>query len=324
MKRFKNVLTLFLCLSVALSLCGCGAKPIPRYNVAVEGRTLDKTNPVSVIENALLVDIYEKMASCEAIASVYDEYAKEQKGKVTTYYVVATVGGYLYENGKLNRSYGSSPFAAKITLKQAKAGYDVVGFTSLRNFEELEERNAYIEENFPKGTDAESLFKGRSKALFEAEKQQIIQNYGFAESEFSTGDELIELLPVTNEAYYTLIEYFSDYPEHLGNITKIENGQRYTYATYYNGEDGGKGVVSYVKTNEAGEEIQRYDVNVDGDYVEIPEGLLVGVDDGEIYIDDAGYSDTEQPTTTKTPEEIEEIMKNEFNYDDGIEYTLVD
>lgn len=324
MKKLKKVLLLCLCAAMVVSVCGCGAKPIPRYNTAVEGRTVDKTNPQSVIENALLVDVYETLAECEAIASVYEEYEKVQKGKKSTYYVVATVGGYLYENGKLTRNYGSAPFAAAITLRQNEQFYEVVEFQALRSFEEEGEREAFIAENFPKGTEIETLFGGKYTALTEAEKQQLMKNYGFTEEEFATGEETIDLLPVTNEAYYTLLEYFSAYPEWLGNITRIEDGVRYTYTTAYVGEDGGKGIVSYTKTNENGEEMEHFDVPVDGDNVEIPDGLLAEVDDGEIYIDEPEYTETEESTTTKSPEEIQEILDNEFNYDDGIEYTLVD
>ena len=333
MKKVKLSLVICLCLSIVLALCGCGAKPIPEYNIAVEGRTVDKTNPQSVIENAVLVDVYDKMSECEAVASVYHEYAKEQSGKKTVYYIVATVGGYLYENGKLTRNYGHSPFAAKITLKQQETGYDVVGFSALRSYTEEEEREAFIAENFPKGTTVEKLFSGRATALFDAEKQQIIENYGFNETDFATGEELIELLPVTNEAYYTLIEYFSGYPEWLGDIVRIEDGVHYTYKTSYYGEDGGKGVVTYVKTNEAGEEVEHYDINVDGDKVELPEELLYESEDGIVLTEPEPEEEgTEskpkvqvdpEGTTKYTPEELEEIMK-EFDYDDGIEYTLVD
>ena len=330
MKKLKIFVTFCLCVSMLFAVSGCGEKPIPKYNTPVAGRTVDKTDPQSVIENALLVDVYDKMAECEAVASVYHEFAKEQNGKNTVYYIVATVGGYLYENGKLTRNYGQSPFAAKVTLKQQSENYEVMGFEALLSYTEEEERDAFITENFPKGTNADELFSGKATVLFEAEKKQLIEKYGYSESEFATGDEYIEMLPVTNEAYYTLIEFFPKYPEWLGDIVKIENGQRYTYVTSYQGEDGGKGVVSYVKTNEKGEEVERYDIDVDGDYVEIPEDMqLEPMEEA-----DSEPIEVEVPSTPKvhadpegkteyTPEELEEIAK-EFDYDDGIEYTLVD
>ncbi len=328
MRKIKLILLFSLCVCMLLAVCGCGEKPIPQYNTAVPGRTVDKTDVKSVIENALLADVYDKLTECEAIASVYHEYAKDQTGKKVTYYVVATQGGYVHENGKLARKYGFSPFAAVVTLKQGENGYDVVGFNALRSFEEDEEREAFIEENFPEGTDSETLFKGRAAGLFEAEKQQIIKNYGFDEGEFAGEDEMIELLPVTNEAYYTLIEFFPEYPEWLGDTTKVKNGVRFTYATSYKGEDGGKGVVTYIKTNENGEEVERYDIPVDGDNVDIPDELIADEWEDDFTAED--FENAEpiivepgESATTRTPEELEEIMK-EYDYDDGIEYTLVD
>lgn len=332
MRKMKSFLLLAVCLVLVFTAFGCGKdlKPVPEYNVAVKGRTVDTSDPVSVIENALLVDVYEQIKFCEAIAVVYEEYSKKQDGKATTYYVVSTVGGYIHEDGKLVRGYGNAPFAAVITLKQNGEIYEVVEFKAGRGFEEETEYETFVAENFPEGATFESLMAGRANKLFEAEKQQIIKNYGFDESEFSTGDENIELLPVTNEAYYTLVEYFPNYPDWLGTTTRVEEGVRYTYTTSYVGEDGGKGVVTYVKANEAGEEAERYDIKVDGDNVELPEEF--GISESEIndaeWIKVPGADTAVEPEegsqSKYTPEEIEQIMENEFNYDDGIEYTLVD
>jgi len=332
MKKMKTILAITLCLMLVIGMCGCGEKEqkaIPEYNVAAAGRTLDTKDSASVIENALLIDVQESVSVCEGVAVAFEEYSKTQKGKQTTYYLVASVGGYVYENGKLSRNYGNAPFAAVITLKESNGIYEVVDFKAGRNLGDEVGHESFVAENFPKGTTVEELFKDRAGRLFEAEKQQLIEKYGFAEEEFSTGDEIIELLPVTNYAYYTLVEYFPMYPDYPGSVTRIEDGVRYTYTTSYVGEDGGKGVVSYVKTDDEGVEAERYDINVNGDEVEIPEGLYPP---GEEYIEedvDAAEEDEEAAEETNGEEisdsEIEEEdPMAEFDYDDGLEYTLVD
>lgn len=308
MKSIKKIYALMLCFTVVFCTVGCGDKALPAYNTEFEGKTVNKNDVTSVIQNALLIDSKELLQGAEATAAVYEEVAKEQNGKSTTYYLVAATGGYFHEDGKLTRRMGNAPFACKITLKQGKNTYEVTDFVDSRTFIDDEDKIAFIEENFPDNIDAQNLLKGKSEMLLQAEKEQIMKNYGFDESEFATGDELLTLLPLTNTAYYTLVDSFPEYPDWIGNIVKAENGIKYTYTTSYSGEDGGEGVVTYIKTDEKGNEIEHIDIKVNGDNVEISEGTDIIDENGE-----ARY----------TPEELEKIMK-EYDYNDGIEYTLVD
>ena len=333
-----GLIAVLLAAVLVLGLCGCGEeKAIPEYNGPMAGREVDKTDVDAVIKNALFVDVYDKISFSEAVASEYDVYSKEQKGKKLTYHVVASVGGYVYENNKLTRVYGTSAFPAIIKLKEKNGEYEVTGFTAGVGFETEEELELFITDNFPKNTNAEEVMKGKSKLLFDREKQQICEFYNIDESEFVSGDEVIEILPVSNEAYYAVSDYFEFYPDWLGTRSAVEEGVRYIYSTAFEETAPGVGTLSFVKTNEAGEEIERIDIKVDGDYVEFPEDIEAV--EGEPVVEEPIEEEpveeepieTETPKvrpdpegeTTYTPEELEEIEK-EFDYDDGIEYTLVD
>ncbi len=312
MKKLFKIITLFLSALFVLSLCGCGAEPIPKYNTAVGNRIVDKIDAKSVIENALLADVFENIDKYVAVASVYDEIAKVEKGKKTTYFVLASVAGYFAENGKLNRNRGTSPFAVAIELKQTKNGYVVTDFKTCRTAETKEERNAFIAEYFPEGTDPEAVFNGKRQGLLDKEQKQILENYEIAQKYGFTGNEdMLEFVPLSNEAYMAVREFFYIYPDWLGSQEKVENGVRYTYSTTFipEGNSDEKGVLLFLKTDEEGVEVERYEVKIDGNNVQLPDNFTEGQIESTIELP-KGFEDLDA---------YEGFMEN-LEYDDGIDY----
>ena len=302
-KALKAVLCFMLCLSCALSLCSCG-EDMSLYNTPAGNREVDKTSVKSVIENAILADCYENVKDCEVYSPAYKEIDKIEKGNKSIYYIVAGVGGYTVENGKLVRTHGISTYAAEIHLKKNNKGeYEVTKFITSRGLETSEEVDSFVDESFPEGKNNPKVIDENRTALIEDEKSAIKENEKVAqEFEFAGEDDYIELLPITNYAYEELLSYFELYPDWLGSKMRTENGVRYIYETLFQAEgdeNSGVGVISFVKKTEDGTEVERTDINIDGDYVELE----------EIEAEDNSF---------------DEEMEAELGYDDGIEYTPVD
>ncbi len=303
---------------VICSLCGCG-QSVEKYNSpAGEGVEVDAKNLQSVIENAILVDKYFEFSDCEAYASVYKELTSETKGNKTKYYLVASTGGYILIDDKLSRQSGGKPFPVVVTVKKSGEEYKITEIKSGAFLATLETRQAFIKENMPSGINSESFVSDNMDELFAKERKQILLKYSDKKYVFEGKEQPREMLPLWDYAYNQMLEFFEEYPEWIGKIERIENGKKYTYNTEYVSETEDRGVVSFVKRDEAGNEVARTDILVDGDNVEI-----IGGNPEENIENDIG-SQPDIPPEMQNPDEEEiypddGLIYEEFEEDDYFE-----
>ncbi len=304
-KHIRVFAIVMLIIASVFAFGGCGkkdnkaekpkqAETIPElYNTAQTGTEVDWKNEESVLKNAVMAHSFERVEATEAYASVYIELGREKKEKSTIYYLITSVGGYSFENDKLARTNGTTPSTARVEMKKDKDGkYVVLNYSSDSKLVEPKERREYIENNFPeKYRDAAASAADRLDELFEMEKSQIKESGKITrEFEFAEIIPEIELLPLTEYAYESVSDFFMLYPDWIGSVEKTENGTRYIYETQYvssGDETENKGILSFVKRVYGGEEIERLDIEVDGDIVIFPEDYMgpeFDYDDGLTYI----------------------------------------
>lgn len=270
--KIKNIIIMALVLAILPGIFGCGNNmdSMEQYNKPVsEQFEVDFKNPENVIQNALLSDKLYEFYECEVFSPVYKELVTKKQGNKTTYYILGSVGGYMFADDKLSRQAGGIAFPAVITLKEKDGSYSVTEYISGAYIMTQEHRREFIKENFPKVIKADNLINSNYIALYGKEEEAILKRFPDREDYvFEDESGRSDIIEISEDAAITLADYFEKYPDWVGKIQRVEHGEKYTYHTKYEEESFLKGKLTFTKTDIQGNEIECTVYKVDGNSVE--------------------------------------------------------
>ena len=267
--RIKNIFIILLILAVLPGIFGCGSN-MDEYNKPVSDKfEVDFSNPENVIQNAILSDKLFEFPECEVFSPVYKELVIKKDGNKTTYYILGCVGGYMFANDKLSRQAGGIPFPAVITLKEKDGKYVVTEYISGAFIVTQEHRREFIKEHFPKVIKADNLINSNYLELYGKEEEAISKRFPNREDYiFEDENSRADMLEISEEAFAVIYPHLEKYPDWIGKIQRVENGEKFTYHTKYEKETETKGILSFVKTDIQGNEIECTVYKIDGNIAE--------------------------------------------------------
>jgi len=198
---------------------------------------------------------------------------KEEKESTLKVYTVASLGVYGFENGLFTTVSGSGSIPTVMEFEG-----NTQGEWELKEYKEPMDGGGYtdsIKEMFPKKIH-EEIFSGNQEYYEQLKAQQKEQAQVYLDSigrdaEIQPGHVEKTLSNINVEASNKLFAELTKYDEFLNNCPywigtreKIEEGQRYIYETKQEKTEEGKDMMTYSKTNEKGEVIEKRKYLIEG------------------------------------------------------------
>jgi hypothetical protein len=175
----------------------------------------------------------------------------------------------MFADDKLSRQAGGIAFPAVITLKEKDGVYSVIEYISGAYIMTQEHRREFIKENFPKVIKADNLINSNYIELYGKEEEAIIKRFpGREDYIFEDENSKLDMVEISDDAFMEVSSYFEKYPDWIGKIQRVEHGEKYTYHTKYEEETYSKGILSFIKTDIQGNEIECTVYKIDGSSVE--------------------------------------------------------
>ncbi|MBQ3053679.1 MAG: hypothetical protein IJC89_02090 [Clostridia bacterium] len=273
-KHINKFINAILCASLMLCFCSCTQKNLGIYNIPVKGVLYDSADTDSVIYNAIMAESYGIVGeNCRAVVAAYKEIANtEVKGDKHIFYLLASIGGYSFINGKLTRSDGYPPYGVVITLQEKEGKFTVMGYKSSRDINLPADKAKFIQDNMPGIENGHTVMNNNREILFNMEERKIEQdNMISVDFQFAQEEDSVEMLPISDTAYSSVNRYFLDYPDWIGSTEKKHKDVFHTYRTLFTPEgieNPGNGILEFIHTNEKGDVVEHIYIKVTGDHTE--------------------------------------------------------
>lgn len=180
-------------------------------------------------------------------------------------YAIVSIGDYGFENGIFTKISGTGAIPTVIVFDKDKEGqYKISNYQVPGDGTEYERslKNMFPRQLYKKVLHAEEYYEELVKQEEACAKAYL---EGIGRDAKVQGEHVEKILDTMNtEASNILLDRYGEYPYWIGTLEKLEGGIRYIYQKDWKEEKNGNGIVTYIKTDEKGNVVEKTVIKVIG------------------------------------------------------------
>lgn len=178
-------------------------------------------------------------------------------------YTIVSIGDYGFENGIFTKVSGTGAIPTVIVFDKDKEGQ-----YKISNYQGPEDGAEYapsLKRMFPKQLYKKVLHAEEYYEELLKQEEAYAKAYlkGIGRDAKVQGENVEKILDTMNtQASNMLLDRYREYPYWIGTLEKLEDGVRYIYQKDWKEEKNGNGIVTYIKTDEKGNVVEKTVIKV--------------------------------------------------------------